>query len=389
MIRNKMILPMAIITFLFTTLFANPVFSETDLPSMIGITTIGVGTASHSMTAAYAPILEEELGIKARAMPSDSTMVSFSQMRQGSALFGSLSTPSLVEALHGDAPYNDSGWGPQKVALVWVGYDGPFGFVVRKNSDIESIEDLKGKKLAWYEGSPAWQNGAKGALAFGGLTLDDVELVKVGDYSSAAKAVVQGKADADYLAPFSSVTYEIAEAPSGIRYLPMPLEDEEAWARYHEHNPLAPKGICGKGVKVARGVPMANHLFVNATYLDKKDEHIYKVAKFFGEKYDSYKDRHDELKDMSIKKMKEYLETESIPVHPGTVKYLKEINVWTEKDDKWNNELIELAEKYNNAWNKAMSEAKEKEIKVDSDNEDWVELWDAHRKGLPRFSIKK
>jgi TRAP transporter TAXI family solute receptor len=369
-------------------LFMIPAFAASKLPSIIGITTIGLGTSSHASTVAYAPFLEKYIGVPVRAMPSDSTKVSFTQMREKKALFGALSSISLGTALQGDRPYNVEGWGPQKIGLVWMGYDGPFGFVVRKNSPIKSIKDLKGKKVAWYTASPAWMMGAEASLRFAGLTLADVELVRLGSYAACARAVAEGKADADYVSAVSGVTFEIAQGPSGIRYLPMPLEDKEGWNRFGDVNPLIGKGICKKGVEEARGIPMANHIFVTTTYLDTDTEHIYQVARFFGEAYGQYKDQHADLKDMSLEAMRQLLDTKCLPVHPGTIKYLKEKGLWTAADDQWNNKLLENINRYEKAWIMALKEAKEKGVEVDLKNEKWLKLWDEHRAKLPVFKMQ-
>ena len=288
-----------ILSALFLVLLVAPAFSATKMPSMVGVTTIGLGTSSHTSTVAYAPVLEKTIGVPVRAMPSDSTKVSFSQMKSKAALYGALSTSSLGVALQGEFPYNVEGWGPQKISLVWMGYDGPFGFVVRKDSPIKSIKDLKGKKVAWYTSSPAWMSGAEGSLAFGGLSLKDVELVKLGSYAACARAVAEGKADADYVSTVSPVTFEIAQGPYGIRYLPMPLEDKQGWERYRKINPLIPSGKSEKGIQESRGVPIANHIFCTTTYLDTDAEQIYQIAKFFGEAYNQYKDLNADLKDLS------------------------------------------------------------------------------------------
>ena len=140
----------AIVLTLFCLLWVVPYSASSDFPSIVGIATIGVGTSSHTSTVAYAPLLEKELGVPVRAMPSDSTKVSFSQMREKRALYAALSTSSLGVALQGERPYDVKGWGPQKITLLWMGYDGPFGFVVRKDSPIQSIKDLKGKDSSVY-----------------------------------------------------------------------------------------------------------------------------------------------------------------------------------------------------------------------------------------------
>lgn len=386
--RKKKVISIGFVaSVLFCFLFLIPAFAASELPSIIGITTIGLGTSSHSSTVAYAPLLEKFIGVPVRAMPSDSTKVSFTQMREKKALFGALSSISLGTALQGESPYHVEGWGPQKISLVWMGYDGPFGFVVRKDSPIKSIKDLKGKKVAWYTASPAWMMGAEASLRFGGLTLTDVELVRLGSYAACARAVAEGKADADYVSTVSGVTFEIAQGPSGIRYLPMPLEDKEGWDRFGEVNPLIGKGICKKGVEEARGIPMANHIFVTTTYLNMDTEHIYQIARFFGEAYDQYKDKHADLKDMSLKAMRQLLDAKCIPVHPGVIKYLKEKGLWTAADDKWNDELLEIMNRYEKAWVMALREAKEKSVDVDLKNEKWLKLWNEHRAKLPVFKM--
>jgi TRAP transporter TAXI family solute receptor len=274
------------------------------------------------------------------------------------------------------------------LAIVWRGYDGPYGYIVRGDSAIKSIKDLKGKKIAWYSASPAWMSGAEGALRFAGLSLRDVELVRLGSYAACARAIAEGKADATYLMATSAVTFEISESPGGIRFLPMPLEDKEGWNRYHEINPLIGRGICEKGVKTALGVPMANHLFVISTYFDVEADVIYQIAKFFGEAYEEYKTKNKDLEDFSLKKMRDFLNTKCLPVHPGTVKYLKEKNLWTSEDDKWNQERINEMKLYEKTWELALKEAQTKAIKVDLNNDNWIKFWDQYTSNLPKFKMR-
>jgi hypothetical protein len=99
--EKKMFLIGAMAVVLFWVLLMVPAFSAPKLPSMIGIGTIGLGTASHTATVSYAPIMEKYLGVPVRTMPSDSTKVSFSQIREKKALFSALSTSSLGVALQG------------------------------------------------------------------------------------------------------------------------------------------------------------------------------------------------------------------------------------------------------------------------------------------------
>ena len=74
----------------------------------------------------------------------------------------------------------------------------------------------------------------------------------------------------------------------------------------------------------------------------------------------------------------------SIPVHPGTIRYLKEIGYWTAENDRINQESLELEKRYEKAWQTALADAKAKKIKISPKNKKWMDLWDSHRSKLPR-----
>jgi len=90
---------------------------------------------------------------------------------------------------------------------------------------------------------------------------------------------------------------------------------------------------------------------------------------------------------MSLDAMRGLLDAKCIPIHPGTIKYLKEKSLWNAEDDKWNKELLELMDRYEKAWGLALKEAKEKGVEVELKNEKWMEIWDKHRAGLPVFRM--
>ncbi len=56
--EKKIFLIGAMVMVLFWVLLMAPAFSAPKLPSIIGIGTIGVGTASHTATVSYAPYLK-------------------------------------------------------------------------------------------------------------------------------------------------------------------------------------------------------------------------------------------------------------------------------------------------------------------------------------------
>jgi TRAP transporter TAXI family solute receptor len=352
------------------------------LPSLVGLATSGVGSGGHTSTVAFATELESYLGVPVRIMPAWSPAVNLTQVIQGHAhiVGGGSSQGSYYDAVMGRDVFANHEWGPQDLTVVWYNYTAPYGIVTRGNTGIEKIEDLKGKKGAVYLSSPSWYTGFLGCLAFGGLTADDVEIVEVGGYSDVARAVAEGRADFTYLYTGSAVTYEMAENPHGIKWVPMPLEDEEGWAKYFELNPLYGRIVSEKGVEESHGVPMGNHPFIWWTYKDVNEELVYRVVKFLVEEHDKYKDNHPDLADMSLESMLAFIE-EGIggPLHPGTVRYLKEIGKWSDEDEAWNNKQWQLIENLRAAWDDAIEEAIDKGIEPSSGNKAWIEIWEKHR----------
>lgn len=279
--------------------------------------------------------------------------------------------------------------GPQEVGILWHNYACPYGIMVRGDSPIKSIADLKGKKAAIYVVSPAWRLGLEACLAFGGLTMKDIQTVEVGGYDQCVRAVGDGRADFTYSAPISPVTIEVAENPYGIRYLPMDLKDKAGWERFWAIRSDSSGAVCTTGVKAAIGVPMVNSPFVIWTYKWVDQDFVYQLAKFFAEQHDQYKSLHPNLPDMSLENMVKFKDTAAaIPILPGTVRYLKEKGKWDASDEKWNNAQWEKLKRLRELWDKAEDEANAKKIRIDAKNKDWMDLWEKTKMEIPPFKAR-
>ena len=59
------------------------------------------------------------------------------------------------------------------------------------------------------------------------------------------------------------------------------------------------------------------------------------------------------------------------PIHKGTIKYLKEKNLWSEKDEKWNNQRIERLNTLLEGWKKFLT--KNNNLKDEDFKSKWLE----------------
>lgn len=356
------------------------------LPRIIGVATSGVGGSGQAQAVALASAMQDALGVPVRTMPAHAPAINLRQILAGSAQVqaGGCSQETITDALMGVDIYANQDWGPQDVGFVWYMYDASTALMVRNDSSIKSFADLKGKKFAIYYAAPAYVRGIKGCLAFGNLTLDDMALVEVGSYGDCVKAVADGRADVAHVFGHSPVVYEAAESPHGIRFLAMPHSDKEAWARYFSHCPFRDKMIGKVCVPQMEGLEVANTPYVMWTHMNVSEDLVYLMTKVIVERYDSYKDQHPTFVFMSLDRMREFMRSGlGIPVHPGTVRYLKEIGEWNEADESWNNRVKAGHEKRIQAWETAVNEALPKRIPVSYTNKAWLGIWDKHRAGTP------
>ena len=95
------------------------------------------------------------------------------------------------------------------------------------------------------------------------------------------------------------------------------------------------------------------------------------MTKGIWEGYETYKDMHPYCKYATQEEMLNFRASFD-PYHEGTVRYLKEIGMWTEEHERYQREVLALEEKRIETWEEAAEAAKAKGIKL-SDKEWWDE----------------
>jgi TRAP transporter TAXI family solute receptor len=349
-----------------------------------------VGTGSHRMTSALAPILEKDTGMKVRVVPIDNESKRFEAFAKGRAQIMSMSISEAEMTISGIGAYADK---PRiQNRILWHQNDTPWMFAAPGNTalkDIYAIKTTPGIKIANNNASTAMTHTVKGGLMdFLGMKETDVTIVPFGGYVANVRSIVEGKADVSLISPMSSVTHEIASSPIGVKWLDLPLTDKEGWKRFLPHRPTAIPAKITWGVKSAVGHYGYTSNFLYWISVDADPDLAYNLAKWIYEKYDLYSNADKALKRMHIDIWRAFLDYCPAPVHPSTIKYLREIGKWTENDDAWQADAIKLVTAYNDAWNKTVAEGKSKGVKMSTTNQGWLDLWAGHKKGLKRLASR-
>jgi len=344
----------------------------------------------YSLTAAWAPLLEKDTGMLVRVKPEMPDELRLKLIKAGTYDVATVALSPGLMVLEGNETTATRDLGPYPFNVVWLCNVQAFGVMVRGDSDIQTMQELRNPDVTWAcppGAGPIF--GIRAAAAWAGITPEELEprLVKFGAFDAAIRAVPEGKVDCGNYMPATGEVFEAEGTPHGIRWLEMdPRKDPEAFQRYLALRPVAVFGPATAGV-----VPSAQGVWMNLSpsyYCCSEDadpELTYRLAKWFDESFDAYKGLHQSAPDMSIENFRAVLDTNIFPVHEGVIRYLKEKGMWTAADDERQAYYVSQIKQWEDAFKAAIAEADEKGIKVDPLNEAWMSLWGEHKKDLPRY----
>ncbi|GAA4283347.1 TAXI family TRAP transporter solute-binding subunit [Brevibacterium daeguense] len=327
--------------------------TESGLPSQMVWSTYGTGTSTYADTAAVAEALTSAEGANIRIVPSDTAIGQLTPLREGQAGY-TRTGDAYIYAFEADYDFAVPDWGPQDVQVTWAP-TAPHGLMVRADSGIESVEDLKGKKVARATANPSVQNKTEAILAYGGLTWDDVEPVNI-SYGDQAQGLQNGQIDALYQQVYGSSLFEL-ESAVDVRWLELSEPEGEAADRVEEIAPSTYIDTFSNGPGQEEGeetyglyyaVPMI-------TMADTPEEEVHALATALHENFDGYKDVTQTTPGWGLDKAQ--VEPTEVPFHPGLVRFLDEQGKWSEEAEAKNTELIERGQALREEWPKYVEQA--------------------------------
>ena len=155
--------------------------SAWEWPSNIIIGTSGIGSTNYAETIAWASVLQQDTGTKIRVVPFEGDPTRLTWVNQGSldaTVTSAGDMPSVIQGTQGTATKDG---GPFQVRVLWLASISPGGFMVRADSDIKTIYDIKpGTRVAMCTVTPATVIVVQALLAWLNLTEKDVQIVPFG-----------------------------------------------------------------------------------------------------------------------------------------------------------------------------------------------------------------
>jgi TRAP transporter TAXI family solute receptor len=287
------------------------------------------GAFTHSSGVAIAKVIIEKTGMKATVQPQ--AQAPQGPVNSGVADFGMANSFDLTFAAAGTGEYEGQGPKPNlRLAGTLQVYQ--VAMHVRKDSDIRSLKDLKGKRVgSGFHAQKTIGRIIEAHLANAGLTYDDVKPVPAPNVTRAAEDFGSGKSDVMFYALGSAVVMEINTKVGGLRVLPVD-SSLEAVARMQKIMP-------GSYVSEAKPAPHVSGLteptlvvsFDNVLYTNANlsEDVVYKVVKAIYENKPDLVAAFAAFGSFTPQRMATLVQ--GLDFHPGALKFYREVGLWPPK----------------------------------------------------------
>ena len=330
--------------------------TESKLPKIITIASYPTGSLASMFVIAHGKVIKDLTGIRARAYPADTGIARLGPARAGDAALTIVGSDAYF-AINGLHEFAAKKWGPQKLRTVWGSSQIMSGMIVRGDSGIKSIADVKGKRVVACTGSPKVTKSVEAILAFGGLTWDDVIRTECPGYVGCIKALLDGSVDVSWAGHASSVLKELEASIHGLRWIPLPHDNKEGWARFHKISPQFIQGILSPGWPGVgkKPIQLAASPYYYMAYPIIDANLIYTIVKALDEGYKDSKGAAPLIGELNFKRTLTPSLMHPAPYHEGVIRYAKEKGKWTPELEKFQQGALKAEEERIKAWKAKIS----------------------------------
>lgn len=327
----------------FTCSMVSAANAEDRLPPRLMFGASAGGTLQNALATGLAKVVSDAAETTVVVQPFAGTSSFFPLVNAGELDFGIASAVDFAMSYRGADRLQVNGENPYPLAenlrLVMGGSPLIVGFAVRADSDLKTVSDLAGRKIA---GEFPAHLGARyfnySALTGAGLTADDVDVVPFSGIADGLEALVQGRVEA---AAFGVGGPQIREADAavGVRFISSDCSEKgrqmirEAVPGHYlidlkaASYPGVPTDICT--------IAFQNYVVTSA---DQDPTVVKAFVKSVWENIEQLSKLHPSLKMWTQEAM--LPKDPTIPFHEAAIEFYKDAGIWTDEMDKKQAELL-------------------------------------------------
>ena len=294
---------------------------------VVAFGTLQPGAINNVFAQVIAKVVQEHSKLQMRVLPMRSGDAQFSAVQAKRTEFAIGDINDITAAYLGKHAYVHRAKPNLLLAFNMLAF--PVGIMVRKDSEIKSLRDLRGKRFP--VGWNAFPNGVpltEATLATAGLTLKDVRGIPTSGLIPAANDFKAGKLDATMFAVGAPKVAEVNAAVGGIRFLPIASTP----AAVKTLKSVRPDyyALTLKPARPLVGIVAPTTLLtfddVIATGAHVPDEVVYQFVKAVHENQAELARNHPAFRHFRPANMAKQFSV--MKYHPGAVRYYKEIGIW-------------------------------------------------------------
>ncbi|RST83506.1 TAXI family TRAP transporter solute-binding subunit [Aquibium carbonis] len=292
----------------------------------VSISTLPPGSINNVQTQAIAKVVQEQTGLQMRVITFNSPAASMGAVQAGQAAFTFMSNDEVGIAVRGKDEHE--GKPLDKLQLAATVFPFKVGVLVRKDSGIDTVADLKGKRfpIGW-QGFPQGIALSSAILATAGLTLDDTDGVPTANLLRAADDFKSGRLDATVFAVGAPKMAEV-DAAVGIKFISLDNSEEAkaAMAGVRPEYTIASQVPLPHLNGVIGETNLMQYAMTVAASADADEETVYQVVKALHENKDALVAAHPSFNAMTPADLA--VQQQDVPYHAGAIRYYKEVGIW-------------------------------------------------------------
>ena len=331
------------------------------LPRVLAWSAYNLGTTGYNQAVGIAKMLKDRHRVTLRVIPGKNDISRLLPLRVGRVQFSANGVATYL-AQEGMFQFAHPRWGPMELSLVMmsVGLSNQ-AVAVPASSDIYSLQQLRGQRVAFVRGAPALNVSTQAMLACGNLTWDDVRIVEFPGYAAMWNGIVDGHIDLAYATTVSGPARKLEASPKGIRWLPVPHTDADCWKRLLAIAPYFSKHVATRGAAISKDMPHegANYPYpLLITFASRDESLVYNLTRALHEGYEDY--RHADPGSIGWALERQQFRW-VVPFHPGAVRYFKQIGAWNDEMTAHNEALLRRQSVLGAAWQELMAQEPEED----------------------------
>ena len=295
------------------------------------------GTHVYAVAAGLAKVLQEERNVRTTIRPFSGSSVYLPLLQRGELALGLNISIDAYMTYNGLPPYDTP---MRNLRLLGMMFPLPIMYMVRADSDLHTVEDLRDKRVViTFRANAALEQLHTAILATGGLTPADVRSVTVAGLPEAMRMLTEDRADAAPTGLNTALTLQVhSTVPNGIRYITMG-RDEAKLAEIMPGSSVVTvePGEDSVGIDVPTRVAGIVDYLTTGTHMS--EEQAYEIIKTIHESWEEL--RRDYVQMRSTPASGIAPADQVLPYHPGAVRYYKEIGLWTDAHERNQARLLE------------------------------------------------